>query len=58
VGELKGGKVPVFSPDGCLPYLVGVIIGMDRGIQRLQKEELAKAKRIPSSWLQHGALSK
>jgi hypothetical protein len=33
VGELKGGNVPVFSPDGCLPDSVGAMISMDRGIQ-------------------------
>jgi hypothetical protein len=54
VGEVKGGKVPVFSPDECLPDSVGAIMNTDCGIRRLQKEELAKAKGIPSSWFQQG----
>jgi hypothetical protein len=54
VRELKGGKIQVFSPDVCLPNSVGAIIGTDSRVQRLQKEELAKAKGILSLWLQHG----
>jgi hypothetical protein len=29
VGDIKGGKIPVFSPDGCLPDSVGAIIATD-----------------------------
>jgi hypothetical protein len=54
LGELDTHKTPVFSPNGCLPNSVGALIAMDRGVRRVQKEELAKAKGVPDEWMRQG----
>ena len=41
---------PVFGPEGCMPDKIGSWVATDRGIRRLQAEELAKAKGLPSEW--------
>jgi hypothetical protein len=40
VGELKGGKVPVFSPDGCLPDSVGAMIAKGRTVKGKRNPKL------------------
>jgi hypothetical protein len=56
VGETHLRKTPVFSPDGCFPDSVGALIVTDRGLRRLQGEELAKAKGVPSEWIRQDDL--
>lgn len=41
---------PVYDPEGCMPDALGSWVATDRGIRRLQADELAKAKGLPSEW--------
>ena len=44
------GNRPVFDPDGCMPDNSEVLVQTERGIRKLQIDELAKAKGLPSEW--------
>jgi hypothetical protein len=57
LGETVQKKLPVFSPDGCLPDSIGALVHTERGVRRLQSEELGKAKGIPEEWMRQGHLS-
>ncbi len=56
-GETKRGRIPIFSPDGCLPDRIGALIETERGVRRVQGDELAKAKGVPLGWLTQNLLS-
>jgi hypothetical protein len=56
-GETKRGRVPIFSPDGCLPDKVGALIETERGVRRVQGDELAKAKGVPTEWITQDLLT-
>ena len=45
------GKGQVWHPDGCMPdSLANTWVATDQGVRRLQVDELAKAKGLPSEW--------
>ena len=56
-GETKRGRIPIFSPDGCLPDKVGALIETERGVRRVQSDELAKAKGVPMEWVTQDLLT-
>jgi len=56
-GETTCGRIPVFSPDGCLPDKVGALIETEQGVRRLQMDELARAKGVPSEWITQDLLT-
>ena len=56
LGETKQRKLPIFSPNGCLPDRVGALIGMEWAVRRVQVDELAKVKGIPEEWITQGIL--
>ena len=41
---------PVYNPEGCMPDRVGSWINTEKGIRRLQPDELGKAMGVPSEW--------
>jgi hypothetical protein len=45
------GESPVFSASGPMPDKINAWIETDKGVRRLQAEELAKAKGLPKEWL-------
>lgn len=56
-GETIKRRLPVFSPDGCLPDSVGTLIETEKGVRRLQAEELSRAKGVPTEWIQQELLT-
>lgn len=48
IGETQQKSLPIFSPDACLPDKVGALIRMEKGVQRILTDELAKAKGVPA----------
>ena len=44
------GKFPLLHPDGCMGDSMDFWTDSDRGVRRLQVEELAKGKGLPSEW--------
>jgi hypothetical protein len=56
-GETIKRKLPVFSPDGCLPDSVGTLIETEKGVRWLQVKELGRAKGVPMEWVQQGLLT-
>jgi hypothetical protein len=47
-------RSPVYETSGPMPDHPHVWIRSDKGVRRLQHEELAKAKGVPSEWLKGG----
>jgi hypothetical protein len=45
-----GRSDPIFDPQGPMPDVLGSWVQVDKGICRLQIEELAKAKGAPKEW--------
>jgi hypothetical protein len=45
-----GRSDPIFDPQGPMPDVLGSWFQVDKGIRRLQIEELAKAKGVPKEW--------
>ena len=42
---------PIFHPHGCMPDSLDCWVETDRGIRRLQSNELSKGKGLPSEWM-------
>ena len=50
--QIRGrvGNFPVIGPQGCMPDDLNTFVETEKGIRRLQVEELGKAKGIPGEW--------
>ncbi len=46
---------PIYDHHGLMPDLPGCWIASERGIRRLQSQELAKAKGVPNEWITGGS---
>jgi len=57
LGETNQRRLPVFSPDGCFPDMVGALVAVEGGIRRLQADEMAKAKGVPEEWIRQERLN-
>ena len=44
------GRAPIFDPQGPMPDALDSWVQVEKGIRRLQVEELAKAKGVPKEW--------
>jgi hypothetical protein len=56
LGETSQQKLPVFSPDGCLPDAVGAWISMKQGVRKILINELGKVKGVPETWARQAGL--
>ena len=50
VSKFKFGRSPIFDPEGPMPDVLDSWVQVDKGIRRLQVEELAKGKGVPKEW--------
>lgn len=50
VSNLGFGFTPIFDPQGPMPDALDSWVQVDKGIRRIQIEELAKAKGVPKEW--------
>ena len=57
VGELAKQRLPIFSPERCLPDVTNSLINTGRGVWCLLKEELGSAKGVPEDWIKNGGLT-
>jgi hypothetical protein len=51
VSNSRFGRSPIFEPQGHMPDALDSWVQVDKGIRRLQVEELAKAKGVPKEWM-------
>ena len=49
------GRQPVFDVGGSMPDEIDAWIATERGVRRLQSQELAKGKGLPSEWMSRTA---